>query len=218
MIPLAPLSGPSRYRLSTQRHERGPHGGHHPVLQLGRNPVAEPALRKHFPWTDQTGSLTTVFYNAYDTTPNVTDTSRYPIFLPGKGPRRSLCRTEGPFKRLAERCFARHQTPRQTDEPALIYPRKLQTFARQMNRSWLILVVEGLRLRGFAGCDSETLVAPRVAMDSIFPACCTGLQNGEREGAAAQGALFRVLAACPCANPAIFAIGPNQPGDALRVA
>jgi hypothetical protein len=38
------------------------------------------------PWTDQTGNLTTVFYNAYDTTPNVADLNRYPIFLrQGKG-------------------------------------------------------------------------------------------------------------------------------------
>ena len=38
------------------------------------------------PWTDQSGNLTTVFYNAYDTTPNVTDMSRYPVFLrQGKG-------------------------------------------------------------------------------------------------------------------------------------
>ncbi|HEY2019492.1 MAG TPA: TonB-dependent receptor [Bryobacteraceae bacterium] len=38
------------------------------------------------PWTDQTGNLVGVYFNAYDTTPNVTDTSRYPIFLrQGKG-------------------------------------------------------------------------------------------------------------------------------------
>ncbi len=38
------------------------------------------------PWTDQSGNLITVFYNAYDTTPNVADQSRYPIFLrQGKG-------------------------------------------------------------------------------------------------------------------------------------
>src|SRR5437016_8291753 len=38
------------------------------------------------PWTDQSGNLTTVFYNAYDTTPNVADHSRYPVFLrQGKG-------------------------------------------------------------------------------------------------------------------------------------
>jgi hypothetical protein len=38
------------------------------------------------PWTDQSGNLTTVFYNAYDTTPNVVDHSRYPVFLrQGKG-------------------------------------------------------------------------------------------------------------------------------------
>jgi hypothetical protein len=38
------------------------------------------------PWTDQSGNLVGVFFNAYDTTPNVTDQSRYPIFLrQGKG-------------------------------------------------------------------------------------------------------------------------------------
>ena len=38
------------------------------------------------PWTDQSGNLTGVFFNAYDTTPNVADSSRYPIFLrQGKG-------------------------------------------------------------------------------------------------------------------------------------
>src|SRR5713226_5046426 len=33
------------------------------------------------PWEDQTGNLTTVFFNAFDNTPNVTDKSRYPVFL-----------------------------------------------------------------------------------------------------------------------------------------
>jgi hypothetical protein len=33
------------------------------------------------PWTDQSGNLIGVYFNAYDTTPNVTDQSRYPIFL-----------------------------------------------------------------------------------------------------------------------------------------
>jgi hypothetical protein len=33
------------------------------------------------PWTDQTGNLVTVFFNAYDTTPNIADQSRYPVFL-----------------------------------------------------------------------------------------------------------------------------------------
>ena len=33
------------------------------------------------PWTDQSGKLVTVFFNAYDTTPNVADQSRYPVFL-----------------------------------------------------------------------------------------------------------------------------------------
>jgi Carboxypeptidase regulatory-like domain len=38
------------------------------------------------PWTDQSGKLVTVFYNAYDTAPNVSDRSRYPVFLrQGKG-------------------------------------------------------------------------------------------------------------------------------------
>ena len=38
------------------------------------------------PWTDQSGNLVGVFFNAYDTTPNVTDQSRYPVFLrQGKG-------------------------------------------------------------------------------------------------------------------------------------
>ena len=33
------------------------------------------------PWTDQSGNLVGVFFNAYDTTPNVADKSRYPVFL-----------------------------------------------------------------------------------------------------------------------------------------
>jgi outer membrane receptor protein involved in Fe transport len=33
------------------------------------------------PWTDQSGNLVGVFFNAYDTTPNVAGQSRYPIFL-----------------------------------------------------------------------------------------------------------------------------------------
>jgi hypothetical protein len=33
------------------------------------------------PWTDQSGKLVAVFFNAYDTTPNVSDPNRYPIFL-----------------------------------------------------------------------------------------------------------------------------------------
>ncbi len=33
------------------------------------------------PWTDQSGNLVTVFFNGYDTTPNVADQSRYPVFL-----------------------------------------------------------------------------------------------------------------------------------------
>src|ERR1700682_5149912 len=38
------------------------------------------------PWEDQTGNLTTVFFNAFDNTPNVTDQSRFPVFLrQGKG-------------------------------------------------------------------------------------------------------------------------------------
>jgi hypothetical protein len=38
------------------------------------------------PWTDQSGNLVGVFFNAYDTTLNVTDQSRYPVFLrQGKG-------------------------------------------------------------------------------------------------------------------------------------
>ena len=38
------------------------------------------------PWEDQTGNLVTVFFNAYDNTPNVADQSRYPVFLrQGKG-------------------------------------------------------------------------------------------------------------------------------------
>ena len=38
------------------------------------------------PWTDQSGNLMTVYFNAYDTTPNVADQSRYPVFLrQGKG-------------------------------------------------------------------------------------------------------------------------------------
>jgi len=38
-------------------------------------------MKTHPPWTDQSGNLVTVFYNAYDTTPNIADQSRYPIFL-----------------------------------------------------------------------------------------------------------------------------------------
>ena len=38
------------------------------------------------PWTDISGNLTTVFFNAFDTTPNIADQSRYPVFLrQGKG-------------------------------------------------------------------------------------------------------------------------------------
>jgi len=33
------------------------------------------------PWEDISGNLTTVFFNAFDNTPNVADQSRYPIFL-----------------------------------------------------------------------------------------------------------------------------------------
>ncbi len=33
------------------------------------------------PWEDISGNLTTVFFNAFDNTPNVTDQSRYPVFL-----------------------------------------------------------------------------------------------------------------------------------------
>ena len=33
------------------------------------------------PWEDISGNLTTVFFNAFDTTPNITDQSRYPVFL-----------------------------------------------------------------------------------------------------------------------------------------
>jgi len=33
------------------------------------------------PWEDQTGNLVTVFFNAYDNTPNVADQNRYPVFL-----------------------------------------------------------------------------------------------------------------------------------------
>jgi hypothetical protein len=33
------------------------------------------------PWEDISGNLTTVFFNAFDNTPNVADPSRYPIFL-----------------------------------------------------------------------------------------------------------------------------------------
>src|SRR5882762_11163043 len=33
------------------------------------------------PWEDQTGNLTTVFFNAFDNTPNITDQSRFPVFL-----------------------------------------------------------------------------------------------------------------------------------------
>jgi len=33
------------------------------------------------PWEDISGNLTTVFFNAFDSTPNVADQSRYPIFL-----------------------------------------------------------------------------------------------------------------------------------------
>ena len=33
------------------------------------------------PWKDISGNLTTVFFNAFDNTPNVADKSRYPIFL-----------------------------------------------------------------------------------------------------------------------------------------
>ncbi len=46
------------------------------------------------PWTDQSGKLVGVFFNAYDTTPNVTDQSRYPVFLrqgKGGGLRGSAC-------------------------------------------------------------------------------------------------------------------------------
>jgi len=38
------------------------------------------------PWEDISGNLTTVFYNAFDTTPQIADKSRYPVFLrQGKG-------------------------------------------------------------------------------------------------------------------------------------
>jgi hypothetical protein len=38
------------------------------------------------PWEDISGNLTTVYYNAFDNVPNVTDKSRYPVFLrQGKG-------------------------------------------------------------------------------------------------------------------------------------
>ena len=38
------------------------------------------------PWEDISGNLVTVFFNAFDNTPNVTDQSRYPVFLrQGKG-------------------------------------------------------------------------------------------------------------------------------------
>lgn len=33
------------------------------------------------PWEDISGNLTTVFYNAFDNTPNVADQNRYPVFL-----------------------------------------------------------------------------------------------------------------------------------------
>jgi hypothetical protein len=33
------------------------------------------------PWEDISGNLTTVFFNAFDNTPNVADQSRYPVFL-----------------------------------------------------------------------------------------------------------------------------------------
>lgn len=33
------------------------------------------------PWEDKSGNLVTVFFNAYDNTPNVADKSRYPVFL-----------------------------------------------------------------------------------------------------------------------------------------
>ena len=33
------------------------------------------------PWEDISGNLTTVFYNAFDSAPNLTDQSRYPVFL-----------------------------------------------------------------------------------------------------------------------------------------
>ena len=38
------------------------------------------------PWKDISGNLTTVYYNAFDNTPNITDPSRLPVFLrQGKG-------------------------------------------------------------------------------------------------------------------------------------
>ena len=38
------------------------------------------------PWKDISGNLTTVYFNAFDNTPNVADQSRYPVFLrQGKG-------------------------------------------------------------------------------------------------------------------------------------
>ena len=38
------------------------------------------------PWEDISGNLTTVYFNAFDNTPNVADQSRYPVFLrQGKG-------------------------------------------------------------------------------------------------------------------------------------
>jgi outer membrane receptor protein involved in Fe transport len=33
------------------------------------------------PWEDISGNLTTVYFNAFDTTPNITDQSRQPVFL-----------------------------------------------------------------------------------------------------------------------------------------
>jgi hypothetical protein len=38
------------------------------------------------PWEDISGNLTTVYFNAFDSAPNITDQSRYPVFLrQGKG-------------------------------------------------------------------------------------------------------------------------------------
>jgi len=38
------------------------------------------------PWEDVSGNMTTVYFNAFDTAPNITDQSRYPVFLrQGKG-------------------------------------------------------------------------------------------------------------------------------------
>ena len=57
------------------------------------------------PWTDQSGNLMTVFFNAYDTTPNVTDQSRYPVFLrQGKGRGDPYAGSAGPLARTSRWC------------------------------------------------------------------------------------------------------------------